>query len=112
MGKCKVIFKSRAEVNKWINISNIFAKSMISADNALVQFNKLTPAQRLEIKNSFSKYDQIRRRKIPKGEMDSAWALSVMVDAHIIATEFDVDPLTAVMCVDPICKVNEKIYGR
>ena len=35
-----------------------------------------------------------------------------MVDAHIIATEFDVDPLTAVMCVDPICKVNEKIYGR
>ena len=47
MGKCKVIFKSRAEVNKWINISNIFAKSMISADNALVQFNKLTPAQRL-----------------------------------------------------------------
>lgn len=85
---------------------------MVPADTALEQFNKLTPVQRSEIKSSFSKYDQIRRRKILKGETDSAWALSVMVDANIIATEFNIDPLTVVMCVDPICKVNEKVYGR
>lgn len=85
---------------------------MIPFDVALVQFNKLTPVQRFEIKNRFSKYDQIRRRKIPKGGTDSAWVLSVMVDANIIATEFDVDPLTAVMCVDPICRVNEKVFCR
>ena len=31
-------------------------------------------------------YDNIRRRKIPAGEADNAWEISVMVDAHIIAT--------------------------
>lgn len=112
MGKSKVIFRSRAEVSKWIVASNLLARSMISFDAALVQFNKLTPVQRFEIKNRFSKYDQIRRSKIPKRETDSAWSLSVMVDANIIATEFDVDPLTTVMCVDPICRANEKVYAR
>ena len=33
-----------------------------------------------------------------------------MVDAHIIATEFNIDSLTAVMCIHPPCKNNEQIY--
>lgn len=59
--------------------------------------------------NTFEEYDQKRRIKIPKGEIDSAWTISVMVDAHIIATEYNVDPLTVIMCLNSPCKINERI---
>lgn len=110
--KNKVVFKQKSEFAKWVTISNLFAKSLLSPKVALRQFNALTPAQRKEIANAFAEYDKIRRKKIPKGETDSAWEISVMVDAHIIATEFDIDPLTAVMCLKPLCKANETIFLR
>lgn len=110
--KNKVVFKQKAEFAKWIAISNLFAKSLISPSIALRQFNALTPVQRKDISNSFAEYDKIRRTKIPKGETDSAWEISVMVDAHIIATEFNIDPLTAVMCLNPLCKANESVFIR
>lgn len=110
--KNKVVFKQKSEFGKWVTISNLFAKSLLSPNVALKQFNALTPIQRKEIANEFAKYDKIRRIKIPKGETDSAWELSVMVDAHIIATEFGIDPLTAVMCLKPLCKANESILVR
>lgn len=110
--KNKVVFKQKSEFAKWVTISNLYAKSLLSPKVALRQFNALTPAQRKEIANAFAEYDNIRRKKIPKGETDSAWEISAMVDAHIIATEFDIDPLTAVMCRKPLCKANESIFVR
>lgn len=110
--KNKTIIKSKKEFMKWIYVSNLLAKSMISPDIALKQFNRLNATQRIKIKQFFDKYDKIRRIKIPKGEVDSAWELSVMVDAHIIATEFDIDPLTAIMCITPLCKANEQIIFK
>ncbi len=110
--KNKVIIKSKREFEKWIYISNLFAKSLISPNEALKQFNNLSSSQKRKIKQSFDKYDKLRRIKIPKGEVDSAWELSVMVDAHIIATEFNIDPLTVVMCLDSICKPNEKVVFK
>ena len=35
-----------------------------------------------------------------------------MVDANILACEYDVDPLTVVLCINPICRPNEKIMVR
>lgn len=110
--KNKVVFKQKSEFVKWVTISNLLAKSLLPPNVALRQFNTLTPAQRKAIANEFAGYDKIRRTKIPKGETDSAWEISVMVDAHIIATEFDIDPLTAVMCLKPLCKANESIFIR
>lgn len=110
--KNKIIIKPKKEFIKWISISNLFAKSMISPNDALKQFNGLNSTQRIKIKQSFDEYDKTRRIKIPKGEIDSAWELSVMVDAHIIATEFDIDPLTAVMCITPVCKANERVVFK
>lgn len=107
--KNKTIIKSKDEFIKWISIANLFAKSMLSPNDALKQFNSLDSTQRIRIKKLFEEYDKIRRTKIPQGEIDSAWELSVMVDAHIIATEFDIDPLTAVMCITPVCKANERV---
>lgn len=89
--------------------NNLFAKSRIMPQIALRQFNELSPVQRIKIKKSFDEYDKIRRNKIPTGEIDPAWELSVMVDAHIIATENNIDPLTAVMCIYPVCKSSKRV---
>lgn len=110
--KNKVIIKPKNEFIKWISISNLFAKSLISPNDALKQFNGLNAMQRIKIKQAFDECDKTRRIKIPKGEADSSWELSVMVDAHIIATEFNVDPLAAVMCITPVCKANERVIFK
>lgn len=110
--KVKCRFISEAEFQKWIQISNLFAKSLIPPREALKQFNSLDSSQKNSVKRKFASYDDVRRKKIPKGESDSAWETSVMVDAHIIATEFDVDPLTVVMCVATHYKLNECVYVR
>lgn len=85
--KNKIVFKSQKDFVKWVTVSNMFAKSRIMPMVALKQFNSLKANQRTNIKKAFEEYDQKRRIKIPKGEIDSAWTISVMVDAHIIATE-------------------------
>ena len=105
--KYKIISKS--DCKKWINVSNLLAKSLIDYSEVLRQFNSLSANVRLNIKKSFQEYDNIRRRRIPAGETDNAWEISVMVDAHIIATENNIDPLTAIMCISAPCKVNEHL---
>lgn len=110
--KNKVVIKPQKEFAKWILISNLFAKSRIAPKEALKQFNALSSTQRINIQKAFDEYDKIRRTKIPTGEADSAWEISVMVDAHIIATENNIDPLTAVMCINPICKNNERVIFK
>lgn len=107
--KTNVKFLSTAEATKWITIANLFAQSLVPPQKALKQFNSLSANDKINIKAKFSEYDDIRRKKIPKGETDNAWIISVMVDAHIIATEYNIDPLTGIMCLSPPCKPNEKI---
>lgn len=110
--KNKIVFKSQTDFVKWVTISNLFAKSRIMPMVALKQFNSLNASQRTSIKRAFEEYDQKRRIKIPKGEIDSAWEISVMVDAHIIATEYNIDPLTVVMCLNSPCRSNERIVVK
>lgn len=106
--KNKVVIKSTKDVHKWIEISNLFAKSLCEYNIALNQYNKLTQYERCNIKRQFQKCDEVRRKKIPSGEGDD-WMIGIMVDAHLLADEYKVDPLTIVMCVNPISKSNEKI---
>lgn len=108
--KAKIKLISKSELQKWIQISNLFAKSLISPIDALRQFNSLDVTARSAVKREFASYDDVRRKKIPKDE--AAWEMSVMVDAHIVATEFDIDPLTVVMCINPPCKLNERVYVK
>ena len=110
--KNKMVLKSQADFMKWVAIPNIFAKSRIMPIVALKQFNLLNATQRVNIKKTFDDYDQKRRMRIPKGEIDAAWEISVMVDAHIIATEYNIDPLTVIMCLNPICRSDEKIIVK
>jgi len=107
----KVVIKSKKEVHKWIEISNLFAKSLCEHNVALNQYNKLSQIERCNIKREFQKCDEIRRKKIPTGDGDE-WLIGIMVDAHLLANEFGVDPLTIVMCVNSISKPNEKVISK
>ena len=107
----KYIIKSKAEFAKWCNISNLFAKSLCPFSTVLKEFNRLTGSQRNNIKITFASYDQLRKKKIPQNETE-AWQLGIMVDAHIIACEYDIDPLTVILCINPICRANERIIVK
>ena len=108
--KYKIISKISCE--KWINASNLLAKSLIEHNEALRQFNALSASKRVDIKNALQEYDSIRRKKIPANDVDNAWEISVMVDAHIIATENNIDPLTVIMCINAPCKANEHLVPK
>jgi hypothetical protein len=110
--KNKYVIKSKVDSNKWIDICNLFAKSLCPRNKILEQYNNLNKSQRIKIKKLFADCDDIRRKKIPKGEEDEAWIIGIMVDANIIACEYDIDPLTAVLCINPICRADEKIIVK
>ena len=109
--KNKIAIKTSKSFNDWLDVSNVFAKSMLDRGEILRQFNALSGSDRIKIKKRFDDCDAIRRTKIPNSEQDH-WVLGIMVDAHIIATEYNIDPLTAMMCIQPICKPNERIMVK
>ena len=109
--KAKYVFKQKAVVEKWIQTNNMFAKSLCPNIEAIKQFNNLTSVQRIEIKKRFDQCDEVRRKKIPTEE-STEWIIGIMVDAHIIACKYDIDPLTAILCVNPICRPIERIIVR
>lgn len=109
--KAKIVIKNKRDVLKWIEISNVMARSMCDSNTALMQFNSITPSDRLNIKKRFSECDDIRRKKIPNTERE-AWLIGIMVDAHILACEYNLDPLAVVMCVNPLCRSNERIFAK
>lgn len=109
--KNKIIIKSKSEFNKWLDVSNLYAKSMCSYNEVLKQFNKLSSRERIKIKRQLNMCDDIRKTKIPNTDQE-AWIIGIMVDAHIIATQYDIDPLTVVSCLNPICKSNERLFIR
>lgn len=108
--KNRYVVKKKQNFIKWTTIGNIFAKSLCPNEDILKQYNRLTSSQRIKIKQLFSQCDDIRRKKIPVDEASFSWEIGIMVDAHIIACEYEIDPLTAVLCINPICKPNEKIF--
>jgi len=109
--KKKYTIISKFSFSKWCDIGNLFAKSLCPRNLILKQYNNLSASQRIEIKKRFNDYDSLRRKRTPKGDED-AWIIGVMVDAHIIAYEYDIDPLTAVMCINPVCKATEKLIVK
>ncbi len=87
---------------------NLLVKSLCPFNIVLHQFNSLSPQARQEIKKRFVMCDKIRETKIPSTEGD-ALLTGIMVDAHIIACEYDIDPLTVIMCIKSPCNMNERI---
>lgn len=115
MKKVKGIkFLTQNDASKWYSIANMFAKSLLSQKEAISQYNGLTPAQRSEIAQQFQNADELRRKRIRASDENATarWETSIMVDVHIIAAEYNIDPVTVVMCFNPPCKRSENVLVR
>ena len=106
--KIKYITMSKSKFLALLKQYNLLVKSLCPYNIVLRQFNLLNPQMRQEIKTRLELCDKIRKTKIPSNEGD-AILTCIMVDAHIIACEYDVDPLTVIMCINLPCKINERI---
>lgn len=106
--KCEII--SKAKYTNWIKASNIFAKSEIKSTEALKQYKALTVDERIAIKKEIASRDEIRKKQSADTMDISAYEMSVLIDLNIIATEYDIDPLAAAMCVNPPCKISSNIF--
>ena len=93
--KKRIKFLTPNDASKWYGIANMFAKSLISQKEALSQYNRLTPSQRSKIAQQFQSYDELRRKRITSRDenAESRWETSIMVDAHIIAAEYDIESI-------------------
>ena len=105
----KVVLLSNADAQRWMSIANASAKSKCPYELALNQFNGLSAKYREKIKARFAACDARRRERVPDGEKNEAWSVGVMVDAHLVAREFHIDPLTVMMCCSAPCKDDERI---
>ena len=112
--KKRIKFLTPNDALRWHGIANMFTKSLLSQEEAISQYNSLTPAQRSKIVQQSQTYDELRRKRITARDenAEARWETSVMVDAHIIAAEYDIDPVTVIMCLNAPCKINEDIMVR
>lgn len=112
----KIVFIPANETDKWFRSANVFAKSLISRSEAIRLFNNLSAETRIEICKELSEYDSIRKSAFPhdmtENEITDQYTTSVMVDAHILGTEYGTDPVVVLMCVNPPCKPNQKVIVR
>ena len=105
-------FVSKNEVQKWYGIANLFAKSYLSMNEAVYTYNMLGSQNRKEIQISLKTLDEQRKRvlkNVGTEEANSRYCASVFVDSHIIATEYDTDPVVVLMCVQPPCPISDRV---
>ena len=57
--KSKIAIKTRKAFNDWLDVGNLFAKSMCERGEILRQFNALSGADRVKIKKRFDDCDAI-----------------------------------------------------
>ena len=108
--KCEII--SKTKYTNWVKTSNVFAKSEINSTEALKQYKALTVDERIAIKKEVASRDEIRKIQSADTMDTSAYEMSVLIDLNIIATEYDIDPLTVAMCVNPPCKISSNIFVK
>lgn len=112
MKRIKYVIKAKKDIEQWISSQNTIIHSLRPHKIALQQFNNLTSSDRSKIKKRIEECDQKRRERIPNDESGDAWQINIMVDAHIIAYEYNIDPLAVILCVCPPCKPSEKIIAK
>ena len=115
-GNRKVAFITPAAAEKWFQSANLFAKSLLSRSEAIQEYNKLTPEQRRGIKTRIDDFDSLRSQalmdELSKQEREHHYMMSVLVDSHIVATEFNTDPVVVLMCVNTPCMYSQKVFVK
>ena len=94
-------FISRNKAENWYVAAKLLAHSLLSLEEAIREFNKLSSKDRLDIQNAWKTLNEQRRiilKDVDKEEGEQFYFDLVFVDAHILATNYNTDPVVAAMC--------------
>ena len=98
-----VMVLSEREFENKLMTANLFAHSYLSFNDSLIRFNALTINMVRTISNEFKRLDEKRKvlfpKYMPKDTLNELHNQSVLVDANVLAAEFDIDPLVIMMCI-------------
>lgn len=106
---------SRTEAQKWYGIANLFAHTQLSMYESIQEFNKLSLEDKLNIKNAFESLEKQRKivfQGVDKEEINQYYCDSVFVDSHIIATDYNTDPIVVLMCINPPFSLLNKVIVK
>ena len=111
----KTYLLSSSNAQNWYASANFFAYSQLSMHEAISEFNKLSPEDRLNIKKALESLDKQRMivfQGLSKDEVDQYYYDAVFVDSHIVATDYNTDPVVVLMCIKPPCSLLNKVVVK
>lgn len=111
MAKYRYIKKSKKDLAGILYTNKIFTESIEDPYVVIRQFNSLTEKQRVNIRSEHKELEKATRDKLNNmsDSTEDLYLTCVMVDFNIIATKYNVDPATVCICIQNVCKNNEKI---
>lgn len=109
--KIKYVRKTKSDIEYWMCSASILVKSKCFTRYILNEFNRLTSDQRNSIKAELEERCNILEKILPKEEREKSTSI-MLVDIHMLAYKYDVDPLTKALCEIPICRSYERIFVK
>lgn len=109
--KIKYVRKTKSDIEYWMCSASILVKSKCFTRYILDEFNRLTSDQRNSIKAELEERCNILEKILPKEEREKSTSI-MLVDIHMLAYKYDVDPLTKALCEIPICRSYERIFVK
>lgn len=108
MEKIKFAKVKKKELLQALYTYQIVSHSMQDSNIIIKEFNELSFEQRKEIVRKYTEMEETLKSQIVTKDEDLYLTCS-LVNLHIIASKYNIDPSTVCMCISPICKYNEKI---
>lgn len=108
MKKVKYRRITRGEFNTIISLCKAVSSSLADTNIIIKQFNILTSSQRSFIIKEYNQREDILKKQIFT-KNDDLYSVCLIVNLHIIASKYNIDPATIALCISKLCKENEKI---
>ncbi len=102
---------SRSKINILFELYNEMTGSYQNFSKPIKEFNSLTVSRRKEVQTAFKKLENQKNKELLK-ELE-AFEVETMVNFQIVASVYEIEPTAVALCVNPPCKMNERIlFGK
>jgi hypothetical protein len=98
---------SRSKIDILFKLYNEMTGSYQSFKKPIKEFNRLTVSRRKEVKSEFQKLENQKNKDLLKEV--KALSVETMVNFQIVASMYEINSATVALCIDPPCKMNERI---
>lgn len=109
MAKIKHITLSKTKIEGLLFSCKTMSESLEDPKVIIHQFNMLTPKQRSAILTEHIQRETKLKADLFPDNDENMYLTCTMVNLHIIATKYNIDPATVCMCIARPCKNHEKI---